>query len=212
MEIRHTPTLYLRLRRRVQLHKGKAITLGLVAELLIDPAWKERLSKLVLYEPKTSDGNIILVDMLRIVGAIQRLEPRMNIQHYGEPHVLVHIVSNPKKPSLVLFILVWLLLFFGSGLAIMNFHADVSMLEVQQRIVELISGERDEHPYLFQIAYSIGIGFGMVVFFNHIFKKKFNEEPTPLELEIFLYQENLNHFVVSEEYDRLLQKKGEIRD
>jgi len=93
----------------------------------------------------------------------------------------------------------------------MNFHADVSMLEVQQRIVELISGKKTERPILFQIAYSIGIGFGMVVFFNHVFKKKFNEEPTPLELEIFLYQENLNHFVVSEEYDRL-QKQGDSRD
>ena len=30
--------------------------------------------------------------------------------------------------------LVWLLLFFGSGLAIMNFHEDVSMPEVHRRI------------------------------------------------------------------------------
>ncbi|WP_152394013.1 stage V sporulation protein AA [Paenibacillus guangzhouensis] len=211
MELRSPPTLYLRLRRRVSLQRGKSITLGHIAELLIDPMWYDRLSALVLYQPRKADGNIIMIDMMRIVSAVHQIEPGMRIEYFGEPHVLVDIVGSPKKPSVLLFILVWLLLFFGSGLAIMNFHADVSMLEVQQRIVELISGQKTERPILFQIAYSIGIGFGMVVFFNHVFKKKFNEEPTPLELEIFLYQENLNHFVVSEEYDRL-QKQGDSRD
>lgn len=69
-----------------------------------------------------------------------------------------------RKPSVAMFVLVWLLLFFGSALTIMNFHADVNMLEVQIRIVEMLTGHRDEHPYIFQIAYSLGIGFGMVIF------------------------------------------------
>jgi len=211
MELRSPPTLYLRLRRRVSLQRGKSITLGHIAELLIDPIWYDRLSGLELYHPRKEDGNIIMIDMMRIVSAVHQIEPGMLIEYFGEPHVLIDIVTQPKKPSVLLFILVWLLLFFGSGLAIMNFHADVSMLEVQQRIVELISGQKTQRPILFQIAYSIGIGFGMVVFFNHVFKKKFNEEPTPLELEIFLYQENLNHFVVRGEYDRL-QKQGDSRD
>jgi stage V sporulation protein AA len=102
------------------------------------------------------------------------------------------------------------LLFFGSALTIMNFHADVSMMEVQVRIVEMITGHKDEHPYLFQIAYSIGIGFGMIVFFNHLFKKNWNEEPTPLEVEMYLYQENVDQYVVAEEYEKMarLQTKA----
>lgn len=92
----------------------------------------------------------------------------------------------------------------------MNFHADVNMLEVQIRIVEMVTGERDEHPYLFQIAYSLGLGFGMTVFFNHLFKKKWNEEPTPLEVEMYLYQENLDQYVVAEEY-RKMNKAAEGR-
>jgi len=43
----------------------------------------------------------------------------------------------------------------------------------------------------------------MVVFFNHLFKKKWNEEPTPLEVEMFLYQENIDQYVVAEEYKRM---------
>ncbi|MNC41839.1 hypothetical protein D3C75_906260 [compost metagenome] len=114
-----------------------------------------------------------------------------------------------RKPSIALFVLVWLLLFFGSALTIMNFHADVSMLEVQVRIVEMLTGRRDEHPYVFQIAYSLGIGFGMVIFFNHLFKKKWNEEPTPLEVEMFLYQKNIDHYVVNEEYSKMKSRGDE---
>lgn len=97
--------------------------------------------------------------------------PEVTVELIGSGHTLVEVVAGTGKPSKSLFILVWLLLFFGSALTIMNFHADVNMQEVQIRIVEMITGRRDEHPYLFQVAYSIGIGFGMAVFFNHLFKK-----------------------------------------
>ncbi len=49
-----------------------------------------------------------------------------------------------------------------------------------------------------------------VGFFNHLFKKKWNEEPTPLEVEMYLYQENLDQYVVAEEY-RKMNKAAEGR-
>jgi stage V sporulation protein AA len=90
----------------------------------------------------------------------------------------------------------------------MNFHADVSMLKVHQRIYEMMTGKETEKPYFLQIPYSIGIGAGMVLFFNHLFKKKFNEEPSPLEVEMFMYQENVNHYVITNEYSKLQEKQG----
>jgi stage V sporulation protein AA len=120
--------------------------------------------------------------------------------------VLVEIEERGSKPSVVAIALVWLLLFIGSGLAIMNFHADVSMLEVHRRIYELITGKSEPFPLILQIPYSFGIGLGMIVFFNHLFKKKFNEEPSPLEVEMFMYQESVNHYVITEEYRKMHEK------
>jgi stage V sporulation protein AA len=50
----------------------------------------------------------------------------------------------------------------------------------------------------------------MIVFFNHLFKKNWNEEPTPLEVEMYLYQENVDQYVVAEEYEKMarLQTKA----
>lgn len=203
------PTVYLQLRSRVPISQGRNVTLGHVARILSDPEWETPLRNLELVQPHKWDGNLLLIDLMQIIPKVQELIPGAKIEPIGQHHVLVEVIKKPKKPSLLLFLLVWLLLFFGSALTIMNFHADVNMQEVQIRTVEMLTGKRDEHPYLFQTAYSFGIGFGMVVFFNHLFKKKWNEEPTPLEVEMYLYQENIDQYVVAQEYKRMKSSQNQ---
>ena len=205
------PAIYIQLKNRVTVPKGKGVLLRDVAYLITDPEWREPLYSLLLLQPEQSDGNLILIDLLTVIPRIHELLPAADIQPIGEGRTIVQIKGpvEARKPSIALFVLVWLLLFFGSALTIMNFHADVSMQEVQIRIVEMLTGRRDEHPYVFQIAYSLGIGFGMVIFFNHLFKKKWNEEPTPLEVEMFLYQKNIDHYVVNEEYSKMKRREND---
>ncbi|OAB46972.1 stage V sporulation protein AA [Paenibacillus antarcticus] len=204
-----SPTIYLQLKKRIQIPRGKMIKLGDIAQILSEPEWEEKLSSLELVLPLQKDGNLLVMDLMQIIPRVKKVIPNVFIESIGLQQVIVEIVGNSKKPSISLFLLVWLLLFFGSALTIMNFHADVNMMEVQIKVVEMVTGKRDEHPYLFQTSYSIGIGFGMVVFFNHLFKKKWNEEPTPLEVEMFLYQENIDEFVVAEEYKKVGTKQDE---
>ncbi|RJX38381.1 stage V sporulation protein AA [Paenibacillus pinisoli] len=202
--------LYLRLKKRIYIRPLHIITLGQVARLLTeDDGMEERLRELKLYEHHKQDGNRVVIDILQIVKTIRLLYPDLSIETYGDPQVLLMVADKPVKPRYALLVLAWLLLFFGAGLAIMNFHTDVSMKEVHIRIVELVTGKKTEHPLWFQIPYSFGVGLGMVLFFNHIFRKRFNEEPNPLEVELFMYQENINDYVIADEmrkkadYDQL---------
>jgi len=202
------PTLYLRLRKRMRVRKGESVVLGDIAQLLADPDYEEELKRLELFRPERHDGNLALIDMMMIVRKVKEKYPELEIEHFGEPHILVEVYDSPKPPKLKLLLItmVCILLFIGSGLAIMNFHADVSMAEVHKRIYRLLTGRETERPLLLQIPYSIGIGVGMIIFFNHLFKKKFNEEPSPLEVEMFMYQENVNHYVITEEYGKIHEK------
>lgn len=202
--------LYLRLKKRIYIRPMHAVTLGQVSRLMIDDDELEMsLKELTLYEHRQQDGNRVVIDMLQIVRSIRSLYPEVTIEHYGDPQVLLIVADKPVKPRYALLVLAWLLLFFGAGLAIMNFHTDVSMKEVHIRIVELVTGEKTEHPLWFQIPYSLGIGLGMMLFFNHVFRKRLNEEPNPLEVELFMYQENINEYVIADEmrkksnYDKL---------
>src|SRR5690625_6783496 len=91
-------------------------------------------------------------------------------------------------------------------MTIMNFHYDVSMQEVQQKLHYLFTGEQNEFPLWIQIPYSFGLGIGMLLFFNHWFKKRFNEEPSPLEVELFNYQQDLDNYV--NHYENKLDRKS----
>lgn len=202
--------LYIRLRRKARVRKGQIVRLHHIAQLFVEPEYEQALNEVVIHQPQQADGNRVLIDMLLIIRKVKQLYPELQVEHYGEPHVLLEIYTDNRKANPVLIGIVWLLLFIGSGLAIMNFHADVSMLDVHQRIYELMTGMRVEHPLILQIPYSLGIGVGMVLFFNHLFKKKFNEEPSPLEVEMFMYQENINQYVITEEYAKI-HEEGEER-
>lgn len=212
MDKRPASYVYLRLSKQVTLPLGSPIRLRDIAHVLTEPQIENKILDLVMDVPACNDGNLIVIDMLQVIAKIKGLFPNIQVEVIGEPHVLIEMITKKKKPSILLFIAVWLLLFFGAALTIMNFHADVSMPAVQIRIVEMITGKRDEHPYLFQLAYSIGIGLGMIVFFNHLFKKKWNEEPTPLEVEMYLYQENLNQYVVAEEYKKKREAEKPLKE
>lgn len=70
------------------------------------------------------------------------------------------------------------------------------MRDVHLRIYTMITGDEVPQPLLFQIPYSIGLGLGMILFFNHFFRKRLNEEPSPLEVEMFNYQQDLDNYLI----------------
>jgi len=202
-------TVYIRLRRRIVVSPDAQIRLSDVARIVADAEWERRLLPLPVLRVRPEDGHLLIVDMLHIVRIIREAAPGVAIETYGEPHVLVEVADGGQvKPRRLLFILAWILLFFGSGMAIINFHADVNMPDVQRRIVRLLTGSSDWHPWLFQVPYSLGVGFGMLLFFNRMLGRRWNDEPNPLEVEMFMYQENVNHYVITEEY----RKKHERRE
>ncbi|MBB6730453.1 stage V sporulation protein AA [Cohnella zeiphila] len=202
-------TVYIRLRRRIVVAPDALIRMSDVARIVADAEWEQRLLPLPVLRVRPEDGHLLVIDMLHIVRIIREVSPDVAIETYGEPHVLVEVAEGGLvKPRRLLFILAWVLLFFGSGMAIINFHADVNMPDVQRRIVRLLTGNPDWHPWLFQVPYSLGIGFGMLLFFNRMLGRRWNDEPNPLEVEMFMYQENVNHYVITEEYRKKHEPSG----
>lgn len=198
--------IYLKMHNKVLRKPGEKILLPHVADFVTDSDRTKELRELMVYIPRPEDGNRVVVDLMHLIRLLKKVDPTFDIQHIGPDKTLVYLTEGKKKPNFLLVIFVWFTLFIGSGLAIMNFHVDVSMMEVHQRIYELITGEQVKHPYIIQIPYSIGIGLGMLLFFNHLFRKRFNEEPSPLEVEVFLYQQNVDQYTIVEQTEQGEQK------
>lgn len=191
--------VYVKLKGKVKYPPGTALRVDDVADILTDSPYESVIQGAVLHVLRIEDGNRYVVDMMHVIRAVRAVIPDADVHSIGEGQMLVEIESPKRPANLLLVAFVWLVLFIGSALAIMNFHTDVSMQEVHQRVYELVTGHKNEHPFILQIPYSIGVGAGMILFFNHLFRKRFNEEPSPLELEMFLYQQSLDDYVLTHE-------------
>jgi stage V sporulation protein AA len=192
-------TIYIRMRNRSQIgHRGK-VCLHEIAQIIAEDSVCKRLGTLEIYEVKKEDRNIVVIDAMRVIRQITKQLPEYEVQMIGPSQTIVEVVCKKKKISIPAFLLIWFLLFFGAAFTIINFHEDVSMHALQKRLYTMITGEKEEKPLLFQIPYSLGLGLGMVLFFNHFFRKRINEEPSPLEVEMFNYQQDIDQYVIMHE-------------
>ena len=57
-------------------------------------------------------------------------------------------------------------------------------------------GRQPEGVTVLELSYSLGLALGITVFFNHFAKKKINTDPTPLEVEMRLYEDNVNKTLI----------------
>lgn len=191
--------IYIRMRNRVQVKKNQKIKIKDVARIIGNDEKVKMLEEKILHTVKQEDHNIIIIDLVQMIEMIQSIDQSLEIQTFGPAQTIIEVIYEKKKVSFLAFATVWLLLFLGAMMTIMNFHVDVSMAEVHQKLFTIITGKVDKKPLLIQVPYSIGLGLGMILFFNHFFKKRFNEEPSPLEVEMFNYQQDLDQYVIMNE-------------
>ncbi len=192
-------TVYIRLRHRIQVYPNDVITIGKIALIVGDKELTKKLKSIVIHQIQLSDKNMVVIDVMHVIKEIHKYDHQIDVQTIGSTQTIVEILFEKKRLFPLLFCIVWLLLFIGAGLAIMNFHEDVSMQAVHQRIYKIVTGKENAQPLILQIPYSLGLGLGMVLFFNHLFKKRINEEPSPLEVEMFNYQLDLDQYVAMNE-------------
>lgn len=188
------------MRNRIFTSQEQEIRIGDISQVLAPEAMERAIKELPIHQISKADSNFVVIDAMKVIRKITGLFPESDIQAIGPAQTLIEVnIEKRRMLSMPFFILIWLLLFFGSAMAIMNFHDDVSMKSVQAKLYTIITGEVSESPLLFQIPYSLGLGMGMVLFFNHIFKKRINEEPSPLEVEMFNYQQSMDNYVMIHE-------------
>jgi stage V sporulation protein AA len=192
-------TIYIRMRNRVQAPPNGIVLLKDAAQIIAPESILPYLETLKIHQLAERDGNIVIIDIMKVIRLITKDFNEIEVQTIGPAQTIIEVVTKKKGVSIPFFLLIWFLLFFGSAMTLMNFHDDVSMRSVQEKIYTIITGKHDAKPLLFQIPYSIGLGLGMILFFNHVFKKRINDEPSPLEVEMFNYQMDLDNYVILHE-------------
>ncbi len=142
-----------------------------------------------------------LISILDIIRCIQDKYENLIIHNVGEQDIIVSYKKQINKPNpwLKFFkvLSICLILFAGGGIAIMTFHTDAALPDVFVNLYQIFFGEKGEPlPYLIEIPYSIGLVVGIIVFFNHFSTVHITEDPTPIEVEMRLYEKDVEDCII----------------
>ena len=78
----------------------------------------------------------------------------------------------------------------------MTFHNDVDIQKLFGQLYEQFTGQVSDGFTILEVTYSVGIGLGVLVFFNHFAGKKLTADPTPLEVEMRSYEDQVDTTVL----------------
>ena len=154
------------------------------------------LPVITLPEKKYGRYTASAIDLIRYV---QQHFEDIQVVHIGEPEFIL-TYENPKKKNAIIgwckTILVCLITFFGTMFSIMTFNTDVDIPRLFQGIYNQFTGQLSDGCTILEVTYSLGIGIGVVFFFNHFGKWKLSHDPTPMEVEMRTYEDEVNDTIL----------------
>lgn len=200
-------TVYLKADRNTEVDKPD-VTLGDVLKIeCANPSMKARIRTLRLLRFHHTDKkqqNRMAVSILKVIALIHEVYPSAGIQNMGETDFIV-TYEEQKTPGMFVHAVkimgVAAVSFFGSAFSIMAFHNDVGVQEMFGKLYQLFTGAAADGFTILELTYSVGLVIGILVFFNHFGKKKFTVDPTPMEVEMRLYENDIQTTLV-ETYSR----------
>lgn len=161
--------------------------------------------------PNGEPGRYV-VSAVDLVHAIAKEEPNVDITHIGEANLVVTYEKakhQQKWYSWLKTLLVCVLTFFGGAFSIMTFNTDVDTANLFSKIYTQFTGEIATGPTILELTYSVGIGIGVVFFFNHFGKGKLTQDPTPVEVQMRLYEDDVNKTLIADKNRSKKTQKGE---
>ncbi|MCL2873546.1 MAG: stage V sporulation protein AA [Defluviitaleaceae bacterium] len=164
---------------------------------------------------KKSDKSFYLIPVTEIVKVIKKAYPDISVQNLGEMDTIIEYKKEKtkEKPYLkwIKISFVTLTLFIGSLAAIMSFHTDSEMSTVLENFYFILFRVRTDSPLLVEIPYSIGLAFGIIVFFNHFLGRRITTDLTPIEVEMPGYEKNVNDAII-DKLGTIKQEEEEIQN
>ncbi len=136
---------------------------------------------------------------LDVIAMLEKLDSSIQVNNVGKVEYIIDY-QPPRQPHTLWqwakTVFVCIVCFCGAAFAIMTFNNDANVRDVFQELYRLITGKEAAGTTILDLTYSIGLALGILVFFNHFAKWKLNTDPTPLEVEMRLYEDNISKTLI----------------
>ncbi|BCN30030.1 stage V sporulation protein AA [Anaeromicropila herbilytica] len=161
----------------------------------------DELKNVKLFDIQSDKECKYMFSVLRVIELIIAIYPELEIISLGETDFIVEY-KKPRKSKVVFEYMktafVALSIFFGSAFSIMTFNEDVSVSKVFDLVYKLVMGSEKQGGSILEISYSIGLPIGIIIFFNHFSKFKLHNDPTPIQIQMRLYENDVNDTLITD--------------
>ncbi|MCM1178908.1 MAG: stage V sporulation protein AA [Clostridium sp.] len=203
-------TVYIKAPQCIEVDKNNVSIKDFLTIYCEDETLKSNILELPFYTFQKGKNGQLVVSILKIIEQITKQFPETKIVNLGEGDFVLSYKplskwENAKEYIYTIFIC--LTAFFGGGYAIMAYNTDVGAKELFSNLSMLFLGNARMGVAWITIAYSIGLALGMILFFNHLGNKKINSDPTPLEIQMRLYENDISTTIIKDS-----SRRGESMD
>ena len=197
-------TIYIKGDQNVEVDSPK-VSLGDLLEIeCVNKQLLAKVKTLHIVHLAKQNGQRSVVSVLQIIEKIHEVFPNAVVVSLGAPDIIVTYEKKQKHSKIAegaKVALVSMITFVGSAFSIMTFNNDVDITKLFAQIYEQMTGEVKTGLTVLEFSYSVGIAIGILVFFNHFGKKKFSVDPTPMEVEMRTYENEIQTTLI-QNYER----------
>ncbi len=192
-------TVYLNINQITEVHH-KEVQLKDVADVYCDDSAVMNKCKALRIKTIHEERNKRYIEStLDVIKKLVEMDPSISVNNVGEVNYIIDY-HKKKTPNWVWqwmkTIFICIICFCGASFAIMTFNNDVSVVDVFKEIYKIIMREESSGFTILELSYSVGLAVGIIGFFNHFTKYKFTTDPTPIEVEMRLYEDNVSKTLI----------------
>ena len=164
-----------------------------------DPHLLAKARALKVFQFREGGEKRAVISSLKLIELIQGLEKGITVDNVGEMDTLMKLVKVSDDKGLAVWLkvaFVALISFFGTAFTIMAFHNDVGIHDVFNQIYEQVMGQTSNGFTTLEVTYSLGLAIGITLFFNHIGGRRITADPTPIEVEMRIYEKDVGDTLI----------------
>ena len=191
--------LYLKAEQNVEVMDRRVCVKDIASLYCADDKISAKAKSLKVHQFGEKEKKRQAVSILWVIELIERECPGVSVENIGENATLIELVDvkRHKGPVQMLkLVFVSMISFFGTGFTIMAFHNDISINKIFSRIYEMVMGHPSDSYSILEVSYSIGLAAGIILFFNHIGGRRITKDPTPIEVEMRIYETDVNKALI----------------
>ncbi len=196
-------TLYIALEQSI-LVDSPCVTIGDISSIFCkDKSIDKRVRELqVIHMPGNTKGQVV-VTVMKLIEIINTEFENLTIETIGNSETIIYYDSGRKKGTTKQKIMtgfLMLIAFFGTSFSVMSYNQDSGTRGLLEELYTLFTGQGSDTLTLGLtlgiLSYCLGLAIGMIVFFNRGINKKLTDDPTPLQVQMRLYEQDVNKCIV----------------